>query len=145
MNGRRGLDPLAIGLMILAVLLAGCGAAADGPSLQDTQWVLVTLAGEPPLPGTAPSAEFSSDEVSGSAGCNTYFGAYAVDGSEITIGDVASTEMWCDAPPGVMDQEQAVLTALKSAAGYRLSGAQLDLLDATERVILKFEPRPAGP
>jgi heat shock protein HslJ len=136
---------LAIGLMILAVLLVGCGGAANGPALQDTPWTLVTLGGEPPLSGTVPSVEFSTDEISGSAGCNTYFGAYTVDGSEITIGDVASTEMWCEEPAGVMDQEQAFLAALRSAAGYRLTGAQLDLLDATERVILTFEPRPASP
>jgi heat shock protein HslJ len=132
-------------LMTCALLLVGCGGATSGPALQDTQWVLVTLAGEPPLPGTALFAEFSADEISGSAGCNTYFATYAVDGSEITIGDVASTEMWCMEPAGVMDQEHAFLAALKSAAGYKLSGAQLDLLNATERVILTFEPRPASP
>jgi heat shock protein HslJ len=145
MNGRRELVPLAICLMILAVLLVGCGGAAGGSALQDTQWVLATFAGEPPLPGTAPSAEFSADEISGSAGCNTYFAAYAVDGSELTISDVASTEMWCAEPEGVMDQEQAFLAALRSAAGYRLAGAQLELLDATDRVILTFGPRPASP
>ena len=145
MNRRRGLDPLAIGLLILAVLLVGCGGPANGPALKDTQWMLATLGGEAPPAGTAPSVVFSADEVSGSAGCNTYFGAYAVDGSEITIGDVASTEMWCMEPAGVMDQEQAFLAALRSAAGYRLSGAQLEILDATDRVILTFEPRPASP
>jgi heat shock protein HslJ len=131
--------------MILAISLVGCGGVADGPALQDTQWVLVTLGGEPPLSDTAPSADFSTDEISGSTGCNTYFGAYTVDGSEITIGDVASTEMWCTEPDGVMDQEQAFLAALRSATGYRLSGAQLELLDPTGRMILTFEPRPASP
>ena len=142
---RKRLGLLAIGLLTLAVLLLGCGGAADGPALPDTQWVLVALAGEPPLPGTAPSVEFSPDEISGSAGCNTYFGAYTAGDSEITIGDVASTEMWCMEPEGVMDQEQAFLVALRSAAGYRLSGAQLELLDAADSVILTFEPRRAGP
>ena len=48
-------------------------------------------------------------------------------------------------PEGVMDQEQAFLVALASAASYRLAGARLELLDATGSVILAFEPPPAVP
>jgi heat shock protein HslJ len=133
-------------LMTLSILLVGCGSSpADRSSLQGTQWVVATLGGEPPLPGRVPSAEFSVDQISGSAGCNTYFGAYAVSGSEIIISDVASTEMWCMEPEGVMDQEQAFLAALASAASYRIAGERLELLDGTGGVILIFEPRPAMP
>jgi heat shock protein HslJ len=107
--------------------------------------VLVTLKGKLPLTGTAPSAEFSANQISGSAGCNHYFGTYAVRGGNITISDVGSTEMYCMEPDGVMDQEQAFLAALASAAGYRLAGARLELLDATGSVILAFEPPPAMP
>lgn len=142
MNGRN----LAIALMAWAVLLMGCSPLpADSPPLEGTQWVLVTLEGEPPLTGTAPSAEFSVDQISGSAGCNHYFGTYAVSGSNITISDLESTEMYCMEPEGVMDQEQAFLAALASVAGYRLAGARLELLDATGSVILAFEPPPAVP
>ena len=134
-----------IALMALAVLLVGCSSSpAAGPALDGTQWVLVTLEGEPPLPGTPPSAEFSGDQISGSAGCNHYFGTYAISGSEITISDVARTEMYCMDPEGVMDQEEAFVAALASAADYRLSGARLELLDATGSVILAFEPPPAA-
>jgi heat shock protein HslJ len=48
--------------------------------------------------------------------------------------------MYCMDPEGVMDQEEAFLAALTSAASYRLSGAWLELLDATGSVILAFEP-----
>jgi heat shock protein HslJ len=139
MNGRN-----MIALMVLAVLLVGCTPSpAAGPSLDGTQWVLVALDGQPPLTGKAPSAEFSADQVSGSAGCNHYFGPYAVSGSEITISDVARTEMYCMDPEGVMDQEEAFVAALTDAASYRLAGARLELLDATGSVILAFEPPPA--
>jgi heat shock protein HslJ len=140
MNGRN----MTIALMVLAVLLVGCGPA-DSPALKDTQWTLVTLAGEQPLTGTAPSAEFSADQISGSAGCNTYFGTYTVRDGELTISDVANTEMWCADPEGVMDQEQAFLAALRSAASYRLAGERLELLDAAGSVILAFGPGPAAP
>jgi heat shock protein HslJ len=133
-----------IALMALAVLLVGCSPSpADSPSLDGTQWVLVALEGEPPLRGKAPSAEFSGDQISGSAGCNHYFGTYAVSGDDITISDVARTEMYCMDPEGVMDQEEAFVAALTSAASYRLAGARLELLDATGSVILAFEPPPA--
>jgi heat shock protein HslJ len=141
MNGKT----LIIAVMALALLLAGCGSSpAESPSLEGTEWVLVTLRGETPLPDTAPSAEFSADQISGSTGCNTYFGTYEVSGGELSIGDVASTEMWCMEPEGVMDQEQAFLAALASVASYRLAGERLELLDGTGGVILLFEPQAAG-
>jgi heat shock protein HslJ len=137
---------LIIALMIMAILLAGCGpGGADSASLQDTRWVLVALDGEPPLAGTSPSAGFSADEIRGSAGCNTYFGSYALRGSDISISGVAHTEMWCADPEGVMDQEQAFLAALASVASYRLAGERLELLDGTGNVLLTLAPQPAAP
>ena len=50
--------------------------------------------------------------------------------------------MACMDPEGVMEQDQAFLAALASAASYRLGGAQLELLDAMGSVILAFDPAP---
>ena len=139
MNSRN----LVIASMVLAVLLAGCSLGpVDSPALEGTQWLLVTLGGDPPLAGTEPSAEFSADQISGSAGCNTYFGTYTVNGDSIKFGDVASTEMYCMEPEGVMEREQAFLTALASITSYRLAREGLELLDGTGTVILAFEPAP---
>jgi heat shock protein HslJ len=68
-----------------------------------------------------------------------------VSGSEITISDVAITEMWCSDPEGVMDQEQAFLAALAAVVSYRLTEEQIELLDEMGGVILIFEPQPAVP
>ena len=133
---------LMLAVMALAVLLVGCGSSpANNSSLQGTRWVLVTLAGEPPLTGTAPSAEFSVDQISGSAGCNTYFGTYAASSSEFRISDLASTEMWCMEPEGVMDQEMAFLNALDTVASYRMDAHRLELRDAAGTQILVFGPQ----
>jgi heat shock protein HslJ len=127
-------------VMAIAGLLAGCGSSPeDSSSLQDTRWVLVSQGGEAPLQDTAPSAKFSADQISGSAGCNTYFGTYESSDSDLSIGDVAHTEMWCMEPEGVMDQEQAFLTALTSVASYRLAAERLELLDGTGGTVLIFE------
>jgi heat shock protein HslJ len=142
MNG----STLIVTVITLAGLLVGCGARpTDSPSLQDTRWVLVTFGEAPPLTGTAPSAEFCGGQIRGSAGCNTYSGAYTVSESDIAIGDIASTEMWCMEPEGVMDQEQAFLAALASVTSHRLAGPQLEFLDPAGRVLLTFEPQPSAP
>jgi hypothetical protein len=98
------------------------------------------LEGAPPLVGTTPTAEFSADQISGSAGCNTYFGTYTLSGSDISIGDLASTEMACMDPEGVMEQDQVFLSALQSAASFRLNGERLELLDESGSVVLAFDP-----
>ena len=142
MNGKRWAIVLMV-LVALTILLAGCGS---GSSLEGTQWLLVSLGGETPLASTAPpSAEFSEDEISGSTGCNHYFGAYEVSGSKITIRDLASTEMACMDPEGVMDQEQAFLAALRETASYSLDGDRLEFLDATGSARMVFESAPASP
>ena len=133
-------------VLVLAILVVGCGSGpADSAALQDTRWVLVALGGEPPLVGAAPSAEFTADQISGSASCNTYFGTYTVGDGELSIGDVAHTEMWCAEPEGVMDQEQVFLMTLATVGGYRLADGGLELLDGAGDVVLAFEPEAAGP
>ena len=64
---------------------------------------------------------------------------------EITIRDLASTEMACMDPDGVMDQEQAFLSALRETASYNLSGDRLEFLDTTGSVRMVFEAAPASP
>jgi heat shock protein HslJ len=142
MNGRV----LTIAVILGAVLLAACSPSAPGgASLEGTQWVLVLVDGAPPLSGTTPSADFTADQISGSTGCNSYFGSYEVSGSDITFGPLGMTEMYCMDPEGIMDQEVAILEALASVASYRLSGTRLEMLDGAGSVILAFEPPPAVP
>jgi heat shock protein HslJ len=133
---------LTIALVALTILLVGCSLSpAEGQSLlEGTEWVLVSLEGDPPLAGAVPSATFSADQIEGTTGCNHYAGAYTADDSDITIDDVAHTEMACMEPEGAMGQEQDFLDALAAVAGYRIDGARLELLNETGDVILVFEP-----
>jgi len=80
------------------------------------------------LAGTTLTADFGKDgNLSGNAGCNTYSGAYKVNGDQITIGPLASTMKACSEPAGVMEQEAQYLAALQSAATYQIEGNVMQL------------------
>ena len=119
-------------------------ANSDTVQLEGTDWLLnsyLTQEGEmvEPLAGTYTSAYFEDGQVNGKASCNGYFGGYQVEGNSISIGPLASTEMFCGNPPGVMDQEFAFLSAMGSAADYAIEGEQLFISDADGATILVFD------
>jgi heat shock protein HslJ len=112
--------------------------------LEGIEWVLNSYLNQEgelvePIPGTFASANFKDGQVNGNASCNGYFGGYEVDGNSISIGPLASTEMFCGSPPGVMDQEMAFLSAMGSAAEYKIEAEQLILLDASGETLLVFD------
>jgi heat shock protein HslJ len=82
------------------------------------------------IPGTAITLDFATSQagqLSGRSGCNTYFGNYFVGGSAINVSGIGATSMVCADPPGVMEQEQQYLTALRSATSFQIVGDQLQL------------------
>ncbi len=130
MKGRT----LQIGLLAaVASLLAVAGCAPQipdpptpppgQPPIADTSWVLEAY-GEPGnltpvLPDTEVTLVFDGhDEVTGLTGCNAYGGTYAseLDGT-LEFGQLHQTEIYCE-PPGVMDQEQSFMEALRLAEEY---------------------------
>ncbi|MBE9475206.1 MAG: META domain-containing protein, partial [Chloroflexi bacterium] len=118
-------------------------AESGAVQLEDTDWVLVSYMDQEgvladPLPGTNTSARFQDGQVNGNAGCNNYFGGYEVDGNNLSVGPLASTEMFCGNPPGVMDQENAYLVALGSAASYAIEGGQLVIADSDGETVLIY-------
>jgi len=113
-------------------------------SLEDTKWILQSY-GEPGslkdvIADTEVTAEFVSSEgtVKGSAGCNSYFGSYEVDGSQLSIpGPIGATEMYCMEPEGVMDQEQEYLATLQLAESYEIDGDELRIHCDTQVLIFQ--------
>jgi heat shock protein HslJ len=73
-------------------------------------------------------------ELSGSAGCNQFIGDYTVSGNTIQIGQLGSTMRFCAEPEGTMEQEQAFLAALQSAATFRIEGDNLELRTAGDAI-----------
>jgi heat shock protein HslJ len=84
------------------------------------------------LPGTDISLDFGTsqaNQVSGRAGCNTYFAQYQAGGNTLTVGRPGTTTLACE--PEVMTQEQQYLAALQSAATFTIQGNQLEIRSAT--------------
>ena len=132
-----------------SLLLAGCGlmptevpSGGEAADLEGTRWTLDsyrTSEGEfvGLLPNTEITLTFESGEVRGSAGCNNYFGSYELEGDGLSIGPLASTEMYC-APDELMDQEGAYLVALQGAASYQIADRQLRIANAEGEKVLAF-------
>jgi len=111
--------------------------------LQGTQWELSTYnngqqAMVSVLPGTRITALLDQGKISGSAGCNNYGGAYVIDGNNISIGPLASTEMMCADPEGVMEQEAQYISAMDSVAKYQVIANRLELISKSGELAAMF-------
>lgn len=107
-----------------ALVAAACASTAPEPPLSGTRWVAQSIEGAPVAYRT-PTIEFAADRISGTGGCNRFFGGYTISGDRISFGGVGTTEMACE--PVVMAQEAAFHTALSSAQTYRREGETLIL------------------
>lgn len=118
---------LALLIVTLAALLAACSPEAGeaGDPLEGSAWVLFAYRKTKPIEGTQITIQFNEGQAVGSAGCNSYGGAYEVDGSRITFNEIASTVMFCNDPEGAMDQESFYLEFLNQAENFELSDGRL--------------------
>ena len=87
------------------------------------------------IDGTEMTVSFGDGgELSGTAGCNNYFASYEADAEAgtITIDQIGFTDMACEGPEGIMEQEQAFLNALATAATYQIQGNTLEMRTADD-------------
>ena len=89
------------------------------------------------LPETSITAEFVDGKVGGSAGCNRYFGAYMVDGDNLSVQMGGVTMMLCP-EEAVNQQEQDYLTVLESSTSYQITDNQLQIANADGDVVLTY-------
>ena len=128
-------SPTAYMMTLILMLALGTLACGEGssPSLDDTSWALESYgpqgATQVLLADTEITAEFDGSEatLTGSAGCNTYFADYAVEGSDLTLSALAWTERACQEPEGVMDQEMAYLGVLGMVDRFEVDDTKLRL------------------
>ena len=141
---------------ILALVLAACAQALPQPSpllsptppgsnpLTGTEWRLASFgpagALQPVLPGSTITLRFEQNgQATGSGGCNSYGASYQVQGSNLAISQVISTEMAC-LQQGVMEQEQRYFQALQSTGSFVLGSDQLVISYNNGQGALNFVP-----
>lgn len=117
--------------------------ASQYSALHNSQWQLVTMAGEEPIANensqAIPQLQFLGDRLAGSGGCNRLMGQFTIDGEVLTIDErMAATMMACPEP--LMKQEQQFIQALVNAQKYRISTSGelvIDYLaeDKTEQLV----------
>jgi heat shock protein HslJ len=100
-------------------------------ALEGTEWVLTTLldgaAAASILDGTEITLRLEQGRAAGTAGCNSYGGSYNRQGDALEIGALVRTEMFCQDPAGLMEQEDHYLDLLQRATSLELDGDQLTL------------------
>jgi heat shock protein HslJ len=111
--------------------------------LKDSKWILTSFTNaagelEDVMSGTQVTLEFTDGKLSGNAGCNSYFGDYRADTHNLAVGSIASTEMFCTNPEGVMEQESEYLRRLLSAVSYTIDGENLTIANADGEAVLIF-------
>jgi heat shock protein HslJ len=131
-----------LAVMMIAVLLAGCGGAkgGSGGKLEDVNWVLESYESQGNT-RTIPAdigidALFENGKVSGSSGVNTYTSQYQLSGASLSIGLPATTMM--AGPEAALEVEQAYLTSLQQAASFTSSAGTLVIFDKEGRQILSY-------
>jgi heat shock protein HslJ len=73
--------------------------------------------------------------ISGSGGCNRFFGSYTISGNTIKIGPLASTRKGC---PGLLEAETAFFATLEAAKSFAQDGDSLVLYDAAGTKLAQF-------
>lgn len=138
-----------LSLAILACLGSGQSTSSNSSSpssssssddedpLLGTAWLLNQYGGNDILPnGNQPSITFSGGLASGNSGCNGWQGNYTIDGTNLTFGELTGSEIFCENPEGIMEQEDAFLQMLGDAASYELNGDQLTIFTSSGETLV---------
>jgi heat shock protein HslJ len=137
-------DPGATSLVVEAVEGAfpgaGCAETVSDLPLEGTEWLLLELAGSPLPAGIVATLllDGTDGQATGSGGCNSFVGRYGLHGARLTFANLAIAARACTSP--TKDMEEAYLRTLARVGGYRLMGADLQLL-AEEGVVARFRSR----
>jgi copper homeostasis protein (lipoprotein) len=119
-----------------------CGVRGVTHELEGSRWVLVRIGAESFVPREGRPEPYivlqpSTKQAVGHAGCNRLAGAYRIEGSSLSFGELATTRMACPD----LDTEHAFLDALDNVARWKLEDNQLVLLNERNEPLLQLEAR----
>ena len=131
---------LIIELLATTALVAACGGGSSTPSptaqtLGGRTFLSTKVDGPALVPGTVIRISFQNGNVSVNAGCNSFGGPYRVDGNNLVVGQIVTTEIGC--APNLMAQDQWIAGLLGDATialdgntlTLALSGIRVTFLD----------------
>jgi heat shock protein HslJ len=142
-----------VAVIVALLTMAACNSHEPQPpastgsdevtyELAGTRWALMQL-GEQAVTISEGGREAylvlnaADGSVVGHAGCNRISSTFKQTGAQLSFGDVIATRMFCPDMP----TETALLEAMKTTAGWRITGSQLELLNAQQAPIARFDAR----
>lgn len=117
-------------------------APTTAATLENTTWQTEIAAASPETTpagqnANVATARFENGQLFGKAGCNQFSAPYTVNGQQLSIGPLRSSQMAC-AAAGVMGLEARYLQSFTYVRSYKISGGLLRLLDNNGLVVLGF-------
>jgi len=123
---------------LLTLALLAAPAFAQAPSAEG-RWQAVEAGGLLLEPADGVVLDFAKGQLTGSTGCNRFFGAYALMPG-MALGEIGMTRMGCSGRANLI--EAAVTSALAQVNDWRLAGdGALELLH-DDQIVLRALPRP---
>ena len=93
----------------------------------------------PPADHQATLAFLGDSKISGTTGCNRFFGEFSVKGENLNFDNVGSTRMMCPD----MAFETAFIDAIAKTCSYTIKGENMTLMDNSGNIVAllkKIEP-----
>lgn len=117
-------------------------APLEPAPLQGTEWSLqfvnVETQWEVTIPDSQITLRIEDGQITGTSGCNSYQGTVDIEDGTIVVTELSFTEMACQEPEGVMEQETLYLSLLEQVALVRQFPQSLELLGEDGSPLLLF-------
>jgi len=141
----RPVRPLVALALVLVVVLGACAtpeppADSGNPlpgTLAGTDWKVVSVGGQAPVPGAEPTVSFAQARVTGSGGCNEFGGDYRYDPAtgRIEFTMLSMTQRAC-ARQDAMTFEEAFTRVVTSAVQATIDPATRLVLTGPAGVVI---------
>lgn len=121
-------------IAFVAALAFGCSAQHN--SISNSEWKLTEMNGQKIDSKVLITLKLIKENgsITGSGGCNQYYGTYIQNNDQITFNVTGTTKMFCDE---TMNYEDEFIRTLKNQFTIKQEGENL-LLSKDNNIILKF-------
>lgn len=120
------------------VSFSGCGGAVLPPAnLSGTRWRMVTIDGKRVDPATQTSLSFDGQTMIGSAGCNRFSAPYSSDGTRLSAGPIAATQMGCAEPAATQESSAFAILAKPVTIRFAIDGKMVLMGAAGRSIVLE--------